>query len=398
MTYRPLPVRLTETTRSSSLRPFRRYATALLLVLAAAFLCVVPAVADPGQIEAKKAEARQVLAQIDQLDVSLEKAVEFFNAATSQLQGIEHRQAVNRYELKVAKSNLRKEQKALGERLLAIYTSNSDSSTISILLGATSLDDLVNRLDTVSRVSAQDARIIRQVRHFRAAVARQKRELASAHSKQASIVQQRSDARSSIESQLSERKQLVASIQGEITRLQAEERARQAELERQARARLLAAELSAHQRATALSDAAAPVASQDSVGVVASTPDAAIVPSSSQGGDVVSIAMQYLGTPYVWGGASPGGFDCSGLVVYVFAQVGISLPHYTGALWNVGTPVSSDQLQPGDLVFFYGLGHMGIYIGGGQFIHAPHTGDVVKISSMYDGGYASSYDGARRVL
>jgi len=108
--------------------------------------------------------------------------------------------------------------------------------------------------------------------------------------------------------------------------------------------------------------------------------------------------MQYLGTPYVWGGASPGGFDCSGLVVFAYSQLGISLPHYTGALWNVGTPVSSDQLEPGDLVFFYGLGHVGIYIGGGQFIHAPHTGDVVKISSLSDGGYASSYDGARRIL
>jgi cell wall-associated NlpC family hydrolase len=84
------------------------------------------------------------------------------------------------------------------------------------------------------------------------------------------------------------------------------------------------------------------------------------------------------------------------LVVYVFAQIGISLPHSTYALWNVGSAVSRDQLQPGDLVFFSGLGHMGIYIGGGQFIHAPHTGDVVKISSM-SGYYASAYVGARRV-
>jgi cell wall-associated NlpC family hydrolase len=98
----------------------------------------------------------------------------------------------------------------------------------------------------------------------------------------------------------------------------------------------------------------------------------------------------------VWGGSSPSGFDCSGLVVYAFGQMGISLPHSTYALWNVGSPVSRDQLQPGDLVFFSGLGHMGIYIGGGQFIHSPHTGDVVKISTM-SGYYSSNYVGARRV-
>ena len=107
--------------------------------------------------------------------------------------------------------------------------------------------------------------------------------------------------------------------------------------------------------------------------------------------------MRYLGVPYVWGGASPAGFDCSGLVMYVYAQLGISLPHYTGAQWAAGMPVSRSQLAAGDLVFFDGLGHVGIYIGGGQFIHAPHTGDVVKVSSLSESWYASNYDGARRI-
>jgi cell wall-associated NlpC family hydrolase len=84
--------------------------------------------------------------------------------------------------------------------------------------------------------------------------------------------------------------------------------------------------------------------------------------------------------------------------MYVYAQVGVSLPHYTGAQWNAGVPVSRSDLQPGDLVFFDGLGHVGIYIGGGQFIHAPHTGDVVKISSLSESWYSSTYVGARRIL
>jgi cell wall-associated NlpC family hydrolase len=121
-----------------------------------------------------------------------------------------------------------------------------------------------------------------------------------------------------------------------------------------------------------------------------------VAPPSHYGG-VVGIAMQYLGTPYVWGAAGPNAFDCSGLVAYVYSQVGVSLPHHAASIWSYGTYVPRDQLQPGDLVFFDGLGHMGIYIGNGQFIHAPHTGDVVKISSLNDGWYASTYVGAKRI-
>jgi cell wall-associated NlpC family hydrolase len=111
---------------------------------------------------------------------------------------------------------------------------------------------------------------------------------------------------------------------------------------------------------------------------------------------VVGIASQYLGTPYVWGGASPSGFDCSGFVMYVYSQVGISLPHSSYAQYGYGSPVSMSQLQAGDLVFFDGLGHVGIYVGGGTFIHAPHTGDVVKYSSL-SGWYASTFVGGRRL-
>jgi cell wall-associated NlpC family hydrolase len=108
---------------------------------------------------------------------------------------------------------------------------------------------------------------------------------------------------------------------------------------------------------------------------------------------VVSIALQYLGVPYVWGGASPSGFDCSGLTMYAYAKVGVYLPHNAAMQYGMGTPVTRSQLAPGDLVFFNGLSHVGMYIGGGRFVHAPHTGDVVKISSLSEYWYAATYVG-----
>jgi peptidoglycan hydrolase-like protein with peptidoglycan-binding domain len=115
------------------------------------------------------------------------------------------------------------------------------------------------------------------------------------------------------------------------------------------------------------------------------------------GARAVGIAERYLGVPYLWGGASPSGFDCSGLVMYVYAQLGVHLPHFAAAQFRDGRHVRMDQLRRGDLVFFDDLNHVGIYIGGGRFIHAPHTGDHVRISSLSSGWYAENYDGATRV-
>jgi peptidoglycan DL-endopeptidase CwlO len=365
----------------------KRQATALLIGLAAALIAAGPVVADPPTIASKQAEEQQVLAQIQQLDVSLEKAVNAYEQANLRLGQINHDLSVNRHDLRVARNNLRKAERTLGARLRAIYIAGDENSTLEVLLGAKNLDDLLNRVDMVNRVSDEDARVLGEIKVFRREVQRRAVELKRAHEEQARVVADRAAQKAQIEAGLAQRRQLVASIKGAIAKLQAQEAARQAELARQAQARLALI----HQQALEAQN-------QTVVGATASTPEGVTVAPPSHYTGVVAIAMQYLGTPYVWGGSSPSGFDCSGLVVYVFAQVGVSLPHYTGDLWNQGVPVSVDQLQPGDLVFFNGLGHVGIYIGGGQFIHSPHTGDVVKISSLSDPWYASSYDGARRIL
>jgi cell wall-associated NlpC family hydrolase len=107
-------------------------------------------------------------------------------------------------------------------------------------------------------------------------------------------------------------------------------------------------------------------------------------------------AMHLRGAPYVWSGSSPAGFDCSGFTSYVYGKLGITLAHSSYAQWTSGPHVPRRDLRPGDLVFFYGLGHVGIYIGGGMFIHAPHTGTVVSVDRLSGSWYGAEYDGAVR--
>jgi cell wall-associated NlpC family hydrolase len=113
---------------------------------------------------------------------------------------------------------------------------------------------------------------------------------------------------------------------------------------------------------------------------------------------VVYLAWRATGIPYRWGGTSPrGGFDCSGLATWVYSHVGVRLPHYTAAQWHYGHPVGRGALRTGDLLFFSGLRHVGIYIGGGRLIHAPHAGTRVQVARL-SGWFASSFVGARRLI
>jgi cell wall-associated NlpC family hydrolase len=113
---------------------------------------------------------------------------------------------------------------------------------------------------------------------------------------------------------------------------------------------------------------------------------------------VLKYACAQLGKSYVFGAAGPNHFDCSGLTMMAYKQVGINLSHYVPNQWSASQHISKSQLQAGDLVFFDDLGHEGIYLGNGKFIHAPHTGDVVKISSLSDAWYTSAWYGAGRLL
>ncbi|MGI8607396.1 MAG: NlpC/P60 family protein [Gaiellaceae bacterium] len=323
-----------------------------------------------------------MLADIQAIDASLDHAVDAYNAAQIELDAVRAEQKLNQRHLTIARGNFKNAQAALANRLLALYKSG-DENVLEVLLGSKSLSELLDRVDTISRVSAQDTRVISEIRSYRAEIKRREKKLAAARVQQEQVLAERAERRRQIEGQLVERQRLLSTIKDQIAKIKAEEAERQKRLQEQAQ------QVVDQQESGGSPGGSGSVPAAD--GASGSSP-----PPATYGG-VVAIAMKYLGVPYVWGGASPSGFDCSGLIMYAYAQVGVSLPHNAAMQYGYGSPVSKDQLQAGDLVFFNGLGHNGMYIGGGSFIHAPHSGDVVKISSLSDSWYAATYVGARRL-
>ncbi|HET7138018.1 MAG TPA: NlpC/P60 family protein [Gaiellaceae bacterium] len=406
----------------------RTTVVALCALLATALLAGDLSAASPKQrLRQKRAQAAAVLAQVNTLDRQFEASVEAWNGARYEL-------ALTRKELVTDRARLRVAQQArhvavarLEQRVRGLYEESDQPTTLGIFLGSSSVSELIDRIDAANTVAFADRQLITQTTAARARYAAAARRTAATARRRAVALEQRTRERRRIGALLGERKRLLSSVQSEVAKLQQEEAARQAKLAAEARARLAAERVAAAERARqqtaaraaeaeaarrereATTTVAAPPTTTAATTTAAADPPPApatttaaaptpppVPPSAGAGHpEAASIALRYLGVRYVWGGASPAGFDCSGLVMYVYAQLGIALPHYAAAQYQLGTPVARDQLQPGDLVFFDGLDHVGIYIGGGQVVHAPQTGDVVKISAIADWG--AGYVGARRI-
>jgi cell wall-associated NlpC family hydrolase len=359
----------------------RRISLVLLAVLAAC-LAAGAATAAPPSLQQEKARQKVVLARIDRIGANLEKTVQQYDGALLRLHRVERNLQLNEYALRVARANLKAAQARLSERLVSLYE-NGQPGTLDVLAGAKSLSDMIDRLESANALSQQDAALGETTLRFQGTVTHREKLLRRQRKQRAATAARLAARKRTIEAAYAQQKRLAASInqtiQGIIARRQQEAR-RLAALQ-QAR---LAAEIRARQQT-----------SPPDQGLVSSPVPSVIGGSGAGHPEAAQIALRYLGVPYMWGGASPGGFDCSGLVMYAYAQLGIYLPHYTVSQWNATIPISMSDLQPGDLIFFDGLGHVGMYIGGGQFVHAPHTGTVVQVSSLASWG--GSIDGARRV-
>jgi cell wall-associated NlpC family hydrolase len=419
--------------------------TPIALAALAAGLAAAPLSASPsGKIKLKQREAEVVLAQVDALDNQLGKTVEAWDGARYNLDTARKQLAANRASLTVAERARRHAEQLVQARLVTIYESD-EPTTIDVVLGSTSLGNLIDRLQAARSVATSDQQLALHVTQVRNQLAHAERTLQTTERRRATSVEQLSNQKVQISAMLAQRRRLLSSVQTELVTMRAQEARRQAalaaearrrlaaeqaELRRQAAARERAAELAATRakaatpKTTTTTPSTTPAAptttaptttapvtttatTTEPVLPAPTTTDAAVTtqptttttsaPVTLPAGhpEAATIALRYLGVPYLWGGESPKGFDCSGLVAYVYAQLGITLPHYAAAQYQLGVAVPRDQLQPGDLVFFDALDHVGIYIGGGQFVHAPHTGDVVKITSL--AAYGPGYVGARRI-
>ncbi|TLM74796.1 MAG: hypothetical protein FDZ70_07100, partial [Actinobacteria bacterium] len=313
------------------------------------------------ELAALQAKADALQAQLDDLDRDLSIAAESYNAASERLAQVRAELETTKADLESAQTAYAIQQELLDKRATSIYR-EGDLAMVELLLDSKSFADLIARVKFMNTMGVHSADLAKQLEVQRDQIARTAAELAAAEQEATSLEFELNARKREIELRISDREEMLRRVDSDILALLLQQdQARRAE-----EAELLAEILAG--------------ASERGVAVVPGTP--------------VETALAYHGVPYLWGGATPAGFDCSGLVLYVFAQHGVQLPHYSGAQFLMGEKVDVADLQPNDVVFFGSpVHHVGIYIGGGYFIHAPRTGDFVKVSLL---AARKDFAGARR--
>lgn len=344
--------------------------------LLSAALCVAlvvpasPAVAAPtnAQIRAKQAQADDARDRLDELAADLEERSEEYEEIAAALSDTRARLRQTEAQLELATANQAAAENLLNKRATSIYRSGR-TSMLSVIVGVTDFNDLVTRLDLMRRIGRSDASLVAAVKDARAEVDQARQALETRRTEQVALRERAERKRAEVQRAVEEQSRYLSTLDKEVKQLIAKERERREALERQRLADAQAAAKRARRANRAFNPAAL----------------------GASHSEVVPIAKKYLGTPYVWGGTTPSGFDCSGLVQYSYRQLGISLPRTSRTQFWAGSYIPPDRLDllgPGDLVFFGRDGdpgrihHVGIYVGDGQYLHAPQTGDVVRISSL----------------
>jgi peptidoglycan DL-endopeptidase CwlO len=342
----------------------------LALALCSAILlgALPPAASADPAVSQRQARLAATRAEVARLDRRAELLTERYDRATWLLGVLGRRIRQTTQRLALEQRRLRAHERLLADLLVQNYKTPVPSDT-DIVLGAGNLGEATVIIETRDRFDRSVSDAVAQVRGDRDAVRRHRLELQTSRSAARARRDGIRRTRGLIQEKLIRRRLLVSRLGQELVVAEAADRAGQAQLALEAQAWIRA------DRRTSRGDGPAQVR------------------------DAIALdALAQIGVPYRWGGASPSGFDCSGLIMWLYARQGISLPHFAAAQFQAGVQVPADQLEIGDLVFFHHLDHVGLYIGHGLVVHAPHMGDVVRIAVLDEGWLSATYAGATRVI
>jgi cell wall-associated NlpC family hydrolase len=322
----------------------------VLPIAVAIAVLLVTATAAGTPLSEKKAELERVKEKLGAVYLKADLAVEKYNLATAQLADIQAAMRENEHLLDVAEFNQELAKAQLESRARMLYKSRG-VDFMDVLFASSSFDEFVSQLDLMRRLGDSDVDMVKSIAAYEREIRDRRLKLEIDKEEAARLVAERKAQKDEVLALQARLESLESRLTGDIDRLRQE-------------------------AAAAAAAAAAEVSGEY---------PQPVDPGGSGHSEVVGIAMRYLGVPYVYGGASPSGFDCSGLTMYCYAQIGIGMSHGATDQQRASTPVPLSALQPGDLVFFGGASyshHVGIYAGGGSMIHAPHTGAVVSYGSI----------------
>ena len=311
-------------------------------------------------LSAQTLDEQKVQAQkeVEQLQTKLEDSVERYNYACAKLEETRGLITENKTNLTEAEQKLATDRTRLNNRVRAMYVTRQ-YRFVDVVVSASNFDSFLVGLDLAKKIGQKDAELVKQVKDAKAKLETVRSSLQDQKSQQEAARREMGDAKAAVDGDLSGAKGKLSGVESEI----------QAAMARRA------AEANTSTRSYVNSTT---TARRTNPGPIARTR-----PPGAPHGGVVGVAYDQLGKPYVWGAEGPDSFDCSGLTMYCYrVGAGMSITHSSYDQANCGTPVSISELQPGDILGFRGWGHVGLFVGGDEFINAPQSGDVVKVSSL----------------
>lgn len=379
------------------------------------------------QYEQLQAKVNSLNEEVQNLDAQISPLVQTINDNNKKIENINNDIEKTSKEIEQAKQDLAAKEEVLGERLREVYKSGGQASYLSVLFSADSFSDLISKVDSASRILKLDKKVVTELTETKAELDGKVSSLETKANEIIALNEEIETKKSELETKKAEQQQIVIEAkeeQAEFDRLYLSEAERNLvsgyistckdssksidELkiaisslrslrDNQIKSPTVIEEMNAaiEKAKTIVADKEREAERQAQLNRAPATnnkPSNSNVTVSGDASGIVSYAMKFLGRPYVYGATGPDSFDCSGFTSYVYRQVlGIDITRTTYTQLNVGRPVSQSELKPGDLVFPH-AGHVGIYVGNGNMIHAPQTGDVVKVSSVY------KFYAARRIV